>query len=64
MVQVPLLLPSAHGLLAHINQPGLGVAVREIADGCNCFVGVVLSQETGLLDTVALVDKLASLYPE
>mgnify|MGYP000867911378 CR=1 FL=1 len=36
------LLPAIHGLLAHLNQTGLGITIREVADGGNGLVSVFL----------------------
>jgi hypothetical protein len=55
------LLPSLHGLFGHLDQSSLGIAVGEVTDGGHGLVGVVLGQGTGLLDTIAVVDKLTSL---
>lgn len=61
VVQGISLLSPSHGLLAHINQTGLGVAIGEVADRGNCLVGVFLGQSASLLDAIAAVDNLASL---
>lgn len=55
------LLPAIHGLLAHLNQTGLGITVWEVADGGNSLVGIFLGQSTGLLNTIAAVNKLTGL---
>lgn len=55
------LLPSVHGLLTHLNQTSLGLAIGEVTDGSNSLVGVFLGKNTSLLNTVALVDKLTGL---
>lgn len=60
VMAVPL-LPSLHGLLAHLDQARPGCAVREVADGSDGVVGVFPGKSTGLLDTVALVDDFTGL---
>lgn len=55
------LLPAIHGLLAHLNQAGLGITVWEVADGGNGLVGVFLGQSTGLLNTITAVNELTGL---
>jgi hypothetical protein len=59
----PLLSP-VHGLLAHLNQTGLGITVGEVADGSNGLVGVFLGKSTGLLNTIAAINELTSLVKE
>lgn len=60
MTEQFLFLPP-HGLLAHVDQPRLGLAVWEVADGSHSLVGILLGQRTGLLNTVAVVDELTGL---
>lgn len=55
------LLPAIHGLLAHLNQTVLGIAVWEVADGGNGLVGIFLGQSTGLLNTIAAANELTGL---
>lgn len=59
--EIPSLLPSLHGLLGHLDQSSLSIAVGEVTDGGHGLVGIVLGQGTGLLNAVAVVDKLTSL---
>jgi len=56
------LLPSLQHFGAHLDQPILGVAVRERGNGFNGFVNVVLRQSTGLLEAGAGEDDFAGLY--
>jgi hypothetical protein len=55
------LLPAIHGLLAHLNETGLGITVWEVTDGGNGLIGVFLGQSTSLLNTIAAVNELTSL---
>jgi hypothetical protein len=55
------LLAPPHGFVTHVDQPSLGLTVREVADGLNGLIGVVLSQTTCLLHTVTAVDDLTGL---
>lgn len=55
------LLLALNRLVSHFNQPILGLAVREVGNGSNRLLGVVVGESSGLLNTVALKDQLASL---
>lgn len=55
------LLPPVHGLLAHLNQTGLSIAVWEVADGGNSLVRIFLGESTSLLHTIATVNELTGL---
>ncbi len=54
--------PSIHRLDAHLHQTVSSFTGGEVADGIDCFIGIFLRQGAGLLDTVCLGDKFASLY--
>lgn len=54
-------LSPIHGLLAHLGQSSLGVAVREVRNRSDSFIRILLGQDTGLFNTVGLDNKLPSL---
>lgn len=55
------LLLALNRLVSHFNQPILGLAVREVGNRSNRLLRVVVGESSGLLNTVALKDQLASL---
>lgn len=48
------LLLALNRLVSHFNQPILSLAVREVGNGSNRLLGVVVSESSGLLNAVAL----------
>lgn len=54
-------LSPLHGLLAHLGQSSLGVAVGEVGDRSDSLIRILLGQDTGLFDTVGLENKFPSL---
>lgn len=55
------LLLALNRLVGHLNQTIFGLAVREVGNGSNRFLGVIVSESSGLLNAVALENQLASL---
>lgn len=55
------LLPPLDRLHGHLHQPILGLAVGEIADALDGFLGVVLCQRSCLVDAVCFEDELSRL---
>jgi len=55
------LLAPPHGFVTHVDQAGLGLTVREVADGLNGLISVFLGQATCLLHTITAVDNLTGL---
>lgn len=54
-------LPPIHGFLAHLDQTTLRFTVREIGNGSNGFISVLLGQSARLFNTVAVIHNLTGL---
>lgn len=58
------LLPAFHGLLTHLDQADLRVAIGKAADGTNSLVCVFSGQGTGQFNAITLVNNLTSLQSD